>query len=199
MSRSGRLRFAPTGKPSRSASSKPERKPRRQRPRPHRNDADRRDGPRLVRGPGDRRPARRGRGLRPILVLADATRFRRSLAPRHRARPRHRAEIRQTSSSRWRASASPCRWRPPRNRRNDTAVVDQRPRRKAAPIPPFIDFAGWGASRGEQYFEQPEEAARPPRHRCRSFDPDGRSAALDLARFHLGHDQPHEALGVLQV
>lgn len=64
--------------------------------------------------------------------------------------------------------------------------------------PAFIDFAGWGASRGEAYFDQLaglESAAA-------SLDPStpaGASAALDLVRFHLGHDHAYEALGVLKV
>jgi len=64
--------------------------------------------------------------------------------------------------------------------------------------PAFIDFAGWGASRGEAYFDQLaglESAAA-------SVDPStpqGGNAALDLARFHLGHDHGFEALGVLKV
>jgi hypothetical protein len=64
--------------------------------------------------------------------------------------------------------------------------------------PAFIDFAGWGASRGEAYFDQLaglESAAA-------SIDPStpaGASAELDLARFHLGHDHAYEALGVLKV
>jgi len=64
--------------------------------------------------------------------------------------------------------------------------------------PAYIDFAGWGASRGEAYFQQLsglESAAA-------AIDPStpvGGSAALDLVRFHLGHDHAYEALGVLKV
>ena len=64
--------------------------------------------------------------------------------------------------------------------------------------PAFIDFAAWGASRGEAYFDQLaglELAAA-------SVDPStpaGASAELDLVRFHLGHDHAYEALGVLKV
>ncbi|MDP3492940.1 MAG: hypothetical protein Q8R82_07485, partial [Hyphomonadaceae bacterium] len=64
--------------------------------------------------------------------------------------------------------------------------------------PAYIDFAGWGAARGAAYFEQLsglESAAA-------ALDPStpaGASAALDLVRFHLGHDHAHEALGVLKV
>lgn len=69
---------------------------------------------------------------------------------------------------------------------------------KIAANPAFIDFAGWGASRGEAYFDQLaglESAAA-------SVDPStpqGGNAALDLARFHIGHDHGFEALGVLKV
>ncbi len=64
--------------------------------------------------------------------------------------------------------------------------------------PAFIDFAAWGASHGEAYFKQLtglENAAA-------SVDPStppGAAAALDLARFYLGHDQSLEALGVLNM
>ncbi|RYZ11760.1 MAG: hypothetical protein EON61_09580 [Alphaproteobacteria bacterium] len=64
--------------------------------------------------------------------------------------------------------------------------------------PAYIDFAGWGASRGEAYFHQLaglESVAA-------SIDPStpqGAAAALDLVRFHLGHDHGFEALGVLKV
>lgn len=69
---------------------------------------------------------------------------------------------------------------------------------KVAANPAYIDFAGWGAARGDAYFQQLsglENAAA-------ALDPStppGASAALDLARFHLGHDRGHEALGVLKV
>lgn len=68
----------------------------------------------------------------------------------------------------------------------------------AAPNPAFIDFATWGAARGDQYFEQLRglqaaivavDPATPP----------GAAAALDLVRFYLGHQQPQEALGLLRV
>ena len=68
----------------------------------------------------------------------------------------------------------------------------------AATNPAFIDFAAWGASRGEQYFEHLKKlqaaaiAADPS-------TPMGASAGLDLARFYLGHQQPHEALGILRM
>ena len=63
--------------------------------------------------------------------------------------------------------------------------------------PAFIDFAAWGASRGDSYFVQLKSlqdatiAADPS-------TPAGASAALDLARFYMGHQQPHEALGILK-
>jgi len=69
---------------------------------------------------------------------------------------------------------------------------------KAAANPAYIDFAGWGAARGDAHFQQLsglETAAA-------TLDPStppGASAALDLARFHLGHDHGHEALGVLKL
>jgi len=68
----------------------------------------------------------------------------------------------------------------------------------AASNPAFIDFAAWGASRGEQYYEHLKKlqaaaiAADPS-------TPMGASAALDLVRFYLGHQQPHEALGILRM
>jgi hypothetical protein len=80
---------------------------------------------------------------------------------------------------------------------NDTAVVDLG-LGAAATNPAFIDFAAWGASRGEQYFEHLKKlqaaaiAADPS-------TPMGASAGLDLARFYLGHQQPHEALGILRM
>lgn len=64
--------------------------------------------------------------------------------------------------------------------------------------PAFIDFAAWGASHGDAYFTQLtslESAAA-------SIDPStppGAAAALDLARFYLGHGQSFEALGVLNM
>lgn len=64
--------------------------------------------------------------------------------------------------------------------------------------PAFIDFAGWGASRGEAYFDQLATLEST----AASIDPStpaGASAELDLARFHLGHDHAYEALGVLKV
>lgn len=69
---------------------------------------------------------------------------------------------------------------------------------KAAANPAFVDFAGWGAARGDVYFEQLgglEKSAA-------SIDPStppGAAAALDLVRFYLGHGLSQEALGVLKV
>ena len=68
----------------------------------------------------------------------------------------------------------------------------------AAPNPAFIDFATWGAARGEQYFDQLRNlqaaivAADPS-------TPQGASATLDLVRFYIGHQQPQEALGLLRM
>lgn len=64
--------------------------------------------------------------------------------------------------------------------------------------PAFIDFAAWGASRGEQYFDQLQmlQAAIVA---VDPATPQGASAALDLVRFYLGHQQPQEALGLLRV
>jgi len=64
--------------------------------------------------------------------------------------------------------------------------------------PAFIDFAAWGAARGEQYFDQ----LRSLQAVIVGLDPatpQGASAALDLVRFYLGHQQPQEALGLLRV
>jgi hypothetical protein len=68
----------------------------------------------------------------------------------------------------------------------------------AAPNPAFIDFATWGAARGDQYFEQ----LRSLQAAIVAVDPatpQGASAALDLVRFYIGHQQPQEALGLLRV
>ncbi|MFT3722302.1 MAG: hypothetical protein QM773_01855 [Hyphomonadaceae bacterium] len=69
---------------------------------------------------------------------------------------------------------------------------------KVAANPAFVDFAGWGAARGDMYVDQQTklEAA------AASLDPStpqGASAALDLARFHLGHNESFEALGILNM
>lgn len=68
---------------------------------------------------------------------------------------------------------------------------------QAATDPAFIDFAAWGAARGVQYIRQLESlegaaAAADP------ASPGGAEAAMNLARFHAGHGQAHEALGVLR-
>ena len=64
--------------------------------------------------------------------------------------------------------------------------------------PAFMDFAAWGATRGKQYIKQLEQlesaaAGSDP------ASPAGAEAALNLARFHIGHGQAHEALGILRV
>ena len=69
---------------------------------------------------------------------------------------------------------------------------------QATANPAFMDFAAWGAARGKQYikqFEQLESAAAV----SDPASPAGGEAALNLARFHIGHGQAHEALGVLRV
>lgn len=64
--------------------------------------------------------------------------------------------------------------------------------------PAFIDFAAWGASRGEQYFAQLKRL----QNATVASDPStpmGATAALELARFYMGHQQPHETLGILRM
>ena len=63
--------------------------------------------------------------------------------------------------------------------------------------PAFIDFAAWGAARGEQYVKQ-LDALESKAADIEPSTPAGGEAALNLARFHLGHMQSHEALGVLR-
>jgi hypothetical protein len=69
---------------------------------------------------------------------------------------------------------------------------------QATANPAFMDFAAWGAARGKQYATQLEQLASA----AADSDPAssaGGEAALNLARFHIGHGQAHEALGVLRV
>jgi tetratricopeptide (TPR) repeat protein len=79
----------------------------------------------------------------------------------------------------------------------DTAIADTG-FGAAATNPAFIDFATWGAARGEQYFDQLQHmqaaivAVDPA-------TPQGASATLDLVRFYIGHQQPQEALGLLRM
>lgn len=64
--------------------------------------------------------------------------------------------------------------------------------------PAFIDFAAWGASRGQAYIDQLEGLQKA----AASLDPTtpaGATGALDIARFHLGHGEANEALGVLNL
>jgi hypothetical protein len=77
------------------------------------------------------------------------------------------------------------------------AASDPGPARIAA-NPAFIDFAAWGAAHGGVYFDEltrleSAAAALDP------ATPPGAAAALDLARFYLGHNQSFEALGVLNM
>jgi hypothetical protein len=75
----------------------------------------------------------------------------------------------------------------------------QRPRPRPRPIPAFIDFAGWGAARGEPI----SSSSRRLESAAASLDPStppGASAALDLAfAFISATTSAHEALGVLKV
>lgn len=64
--------------------------------------------------------------------------------------------------------------------------------------PAFIDFAAWGASRGDRYFDQ-AKGLQDATIAADPATPAGASAALDLARFYMGHQQPHEALGILKM
>jgi hypothetical protein len=69
---------------------------------------------------------------------------------------------------------------------------------KVAANPAFIDFVGWGAAKGDVYFQQLDKL----QSASATIDPatpPGGIAALDLARFHLGHEQAFEALGILKV
>jgi hypothetical protein len=63
--------------------------------------------------------------------------------------------------------------------------------------PAFIDFATWGAARGEQYVKQ-LDALEGKTSELEPSTPAGAEAALNLVRFHLGHSQAQEALGVLR-
>ena len=63
--------------------------------------------------------------------------------------------------------------------------------------PAFIDFAAWGASRGDSYFNQ-LKGLQDATIAADPSTPAGATAAVDLARFYMGHQQPHEALGVLK-
>jgi len=63
--------------------------------------------------------------------------------------------------------------------------------------PAFIDFAAWGGARGAQYTKQ-LVALEGKAADVVPSTPAGGEAALNLARFHLGHGQAQEALGVLR-
>lgn len=64
--------------------------------------------------------------------------------------------------------------------------------------PAFIDFATWGASRGEQYFDQ-LQTLQAAIVAVDPATPQGAAATLDLVRFYIGHQQPQEALGLLRM
>ena len=68
---------------------------------------------------------------------------------------------------------------------------------KTAMNPAFIDFAAWGAARGDQYVKQ-LDALEGQAADMEPSTPAGGDAALNLARFHIGHGQAQEALGVLR-
>ncbi len=68
---------------------------------------------------------------------------------------------------------------------------------KNAINPAFIDFAAWGAARGDQYVKQ-LDALEGQAADMEPSTPAGGDAALNLARFHIGHGQAQEALGVLR-
>ncbi|MEQ1782864.1 MAG: hypothetical protein ABMA14_15980 [Hyphomonadaceae bacterium] len=68
---------------------------------------------------------------------------------------------------------------------------------KNATNPAFIDFAAWGAARGDQYVKQ-LDALEGQAADIEPSTPAGGDAALNLARFHIGHGQAQEALGVLR-
>jgi len=63
--------------------------------------------------------------------------------------------------------------------------------------PAFIDFAAWGAARGAQYIKQ-LDALDSAVAELEPSTPAGGEAAMNLARFHLGHMQAHEAIGILR-
>ncbi len=68
---------------------------------------------------------------------------------------------------------------------------------KPAANPAFIDFATWGAARGRQYVTQ-LDALEGKAAELEPSTPAGGEAALSLARFHIGHSQAQEALGVMR-
>lgn len=64
--------------------------------------------------------------------------------------------------------------------------------------PAFIDFTGWGARKGEDWYRRRERLEAV----AASLDaatPQGAAALLDLARFYLGHEMAQEALGVMRL
>ena len=69
---------------------------------------------------------------------------------------------------------------------------------KATANPAFMDFAAWGAARGKQYIEQLEQLESIA-VQSDPASPAGGEAAMNLVRFHIGHGQAHEALGILRV
>lgn len=68
---------------------------------------------------------------------------------------------------------------------------------QSAVNPAFIDFAAWGAARGSQYVKQLDVLDNAISE-AEPSTPGGGEAAMNLARFYMGHMQAHEAIGVLR-
>jgi hypothetical protein len=64
--------------------------------------------------------------------------------------------------------------------------------------PAYIDFAAWGAARGKQYVQQLDHLESTAAQ-AEPSTPAGSEAAMNLARFYIGHGQAHEGLAVLRV
>ncbi len=69
---------------------------------------------------------------------------------------------------------------------------------QATANPAFMDFVAWGAARGEQYIQQRGQLEATAAQSDPSSSAGG-EAAMNLARFHIGHGQAHEALAILRV
>jgi hypothetical protein len=68
----------------------------------------------------------------------------------------------------------------------------------AAVNPGFIDFAGWGAKKGEDWIKRRERLEAVAAN-LDPATPPGAAALIDLARFYLGHEMAQEALGVMRI
>jgi hypothetical protein len=74
-----------------------------------------------------------------------------------------------------------------------------RPKVAAMPANPgFVDFAGWGAKKGEDWFRRRERLEAVAAN-LDAATPQGAAALLDLARFYLGHEMAQEALGAMRI